>query len=106
MNKENIIKDENKSIAKVLVAPMNEEANEYALKVGTNLRENNINTEVFLEDKKFKAKLKYADKLCIPYVIVIGEDEIKNKKVTLKDMVSGEQETLKVEEAAKKIKSE
>ena len=106
LNKENIIKDENKSIAKVLVAPMDETLNEYALEVGTKLRDNDINTEVFLEDKKFKAKLKYADKLAIPYVIVIGEDEAKDNKVTLKNMISGEQETLKVEEATKKIKSE
>ncbi len=106
LNKENIIKDENKSIAKVLVAPMDETLNEYALEVGTKLRDNDINTEVFLEDKKFKAKLKYADKLAIPYVVVIGEDEAKDNKVTLKNMISGEQETLKVEEATKKIKSE
>ena len=106
LNKENIIKDENKSIAKVLVAPMDETLNEYALEVGTKLRDNDINTEVFLEDKKFKAKLKYADKLAIPYVVVIGEDEAKDNKITVKNMVSGEQETLKVEEAAKKIKLE
>ena len=106
LNKENIIQDENKSIAKVLVAPMDETLNEYALEVGTLLRENGINTEVFLDDKKFKAKLKYADKLSIPYVAVIGEDEMQSNKVTLKDMVSGEQETLRVEETVKKIKSE
>lgn len=85
---------------------MDETVNEYALEVGTKLRDNDINTEVFLENKKFKAKLKYADKLAIPYVIVIGEDEAKDNKVTLKNMVSGEQETLKVEETIKKIKSE
>lgn len=85
---------------------MDETLNEYALEVGTKLRDNDINTEVFLEDKKFKAKLKYADKLAIPYVVVIGEEEAENNKVTLKNMVSGEQETLKIEEVAQKIKSE
>ena len=76
----------------------------YALDVATTLRDNNINTEVFLEDKKLKAKFKYADKLHIPYVAVIGEEEIKTNTVTLKDMQSGEQEKLSIEEIIKKIK--
>lgn len=75
----------------------------YALDVATTLRENSINTEVFLEDKKLKAKFKYADKLCIPYVIVIGEEERTNNKVTLKNMETGEQRTITLEEAIKEI---
>lgn len=76
----------------------------YALDVATSLRNADINTEVFLEDKKLKAKFKYADKLHIPYVAVIGEDEIKNNTITLKDMTTGEQETVSVEDAINKIK--
>ncbi len=83
---------------------MDENLNEYAIEVGSKLRNNDINTEVFLEDKKFKAKLKYADKLSIPYVIVIGEEEAEKNKVTLKNMTSGEQETISVEEAIEKLK--
>ena len=59
---------------------------------------------LYLENKKIKAKFKYADRLAIPYVIVIGEDEIANNTVTLKNMQTGEQETLKIEEVIKKIK--
>lgn len=76
----------------------------YALDVATTLRENNINTEVFLEDKKPKAKFKYADKLCIPYVVVIGEEEIEKKIVTLKNMTTGEQNQMKVEDIIKEIR--
>lgn len=76
----------------------------YALDVATTLRENSINTEVFLEDKKLKAKFKYADKLCIPYVIVIGEEEILKNEVTFKNMVSGEQKTVSLEEIIKEIR--
>ena len=65
----------------------------YALDVATKLRDEGINTEVFLEDKKLKTKFKYADKLSIPYVAVIGEDEIKSNTVTLKNMKTGEQKT-------------
>lgn len=71
MKKENILENTKKSISKVLVAPMTEEETEYALDIGGAFRENDINTEVFLEDKKLKAKFKYADKLNIPYVVVL-----------------------------------
>ena len=57
-----------------------------------------INTEIYLNDKKLKAKFKYADKLEIPYVIVMGEDEIKSGEITLKDMKTGEEEKLPIDE--------
>lgn len=91
------------SIAKVLVISMVEDMSK-SLETATKLRENGINAEVYLEDKKIKAKFKYADRLKIPYVIVVGEDEIANNVVTLKNMQTGEQETLTIEEAIKKIK--
>lgn len=103
IDKENIISNENKSISKVLVVSMENEGIGYALDVGANLRNANINTEVFLEDKKLKAKFKYADKLHIPYVIVIGEEERTNNTVTLKNMETGEQKTITLEEAIKEI---
>lgn len=104
IDKENILKNENKSISKVLVISMNEEQIGYALDVATTLRNANINTEVFLEDKKIKSKFKYADKLNIPYVAVIGEDEMKTNTVTLKNMESGEQKSLLLDEVIKEIK--
>ena len=97
IDKENILENENKSISKVLVVAMEESQIGYALDVATSLRNDDINTEVFLEDKKLKAKFKYADKLHIPYVAVVGEDEIKNNTVTLKNMQTGEQKTLTLE---------
>ena len=103
LNELNALKEEQNSIAKVLVISMLED-NSKALEVATVLRNENINAEVYLENKKIKAKFKYADRLAIPYVIVIGEDEIVNNTVTLKNMQTGEQETLKIEEAIKKIK--
>ena len=102
LNELNALKEEQNSIAKVLVVSMVED-NSKALEVATELRSENINAEVYLENKKIKAKFKYADRLAIPYVIVIGEDEIANNTVTLKNMQTGEQETLKIEEVIKKI---
>lgn len=104
MKKEEILKNENKSVSKVLVVSMTQEEMEYSLEVATALREKGINTEVFLEDKKLKAKFKYADKLNIPYVAVIGEEEAKNKIITLKNMETGEQETGDLSKIIEKIK--
>ena len=51
------------------------------------LRENNINAELWLEsDTKMEKQLKYADKKGIPYVVIIGPDEVKNNTVTLKNL--------------------
>ena len=61
---------------------------------------------MYLEDKKIKAKFKYADKLKIPYVAVIGEEEEKNGTVSLKNMVTGEQEEISVDRAIEILKKE
>ncbi len=103
LKKENILNEKESSIAKVLVTPMSSNEIGYSLEVAKELREKDINVDVFLEDKKLKAKFKYADKLNIPYVAVIGEDEVKENKVTLKNMETGEQETLDIKEMIDKI---
>ena len=59
--------------------------------IATELRNSNINTEVYMENKKIKAKFKYADKLNIPFVIILGESEIETNTVSLKNMITGEQ---------------
>lgn len=103
LNELQAIETSKKSISKVLVVSMIEDQSK-ALEIGNVLRNAGIETENYLEDKKIKAKFKYADKLQIPYVIVIGEDEVANNVVTLKNMQTGEQETISIEEAIEKIK--
>lgn len=98
----NIIKEEKRSISRVLVVSMTENLDK-ALEIGEKLRNAGINTDVYLEDKKIKAKFKYADKLQIPYVAIIGEEEEKNGTVSLKNMKTGEQEEIKVEDLINKI---
>lgn len=102
LNELQAIKEEQKSISKVLVVSMVEDMTK-PIEVATFLRENNIPTEVYIGNKKIKAKFKYADRLQIPFVIVIGEDEITNNVVTLKNMETGEQETLKIEDLKAKL---
>ncbi|MCI8961822.1 MAG: histidine--tRNA ligase [Clostridia bacterium] len=100
--KEGLIKSEKTSISKVLVLPMTNNL-EKCMEVTSKLREAKINTEIYLEDKKIKAKFKYADKLNIPFAVVIGDDEIANNKVTLKNMTTGEQEALPIENVIEKL---
>ena len=97
LNELNIIKADRKSVADILIIPMVENLEE-PIKLATKLRSVGINTEIYLNDKKLKAKFKYADKLEIPYVIVVGEDEIKSQEITLKDMKTGNEQKLPIDE--------
>lgn len=100
----NILKEKEESISKVLVVSMTENISR-ALEVATKTRDEGINTDVYLEDKKIKAKFKYADRLKIPYVAVIGEEEEKNGTVTLKNMATGEQEEMSIENMIEILKN-
>ena len=97
LNELNVINASKKSIAEILIIPMVEDL-EQPIMLATKLRNAGINTEIYLNDKKLKAKFKYADKLKIPYVIVIGEDEIKTQTIKLKNMETGEEKELPLEE--------
>ena len=97
LNELNLIKTNKKSISDVLIIPMTEDLST-AIKIATKLRNQGIKTEIYLNNKKLKAKFKYADKLEIPYVIVIGEDEIQNNVVKLKDMKTGEEKEIQMDE--------
>ena len=103
LNDMNLIKVQRKSISKVLVVSMVSDLSQ-AIETANKLREAGINTEVYFDDKKIKAKFKYADKLRIPYVIVIGEDEIKSGTLTLKNMETGEQVGKTIEEIIELMK--
>ena len=103
LNEKGLIKPERNSISEVIVISMADDYME-AAKIATKLRNENINTQIYLGDKKIKAKMKYADRLHIPYAIIIGEEEIKTNKVTLKNMKNGEQTMLTLENAIEKIK--
>ncbi len=100
----NILNEKDESISKVLVVSMTDDISR-ALEVATKIRDEGINTDVYLENKKIKAKFKYADKLKIPYVAVIGEEEEKNGTVSLKNMESGEQEEMSVEKMIEILKN-
>ena len=90
LNELNIIKADKKSISDILIIPMTENMS-VPLELGTELRKLKVNTEIYLNNKKIKAKMKYADKLEIPYVVVIGDNEIETSKVKVKEMATGKE---------------
>ena len=82
----------------VLVLPMTEELSP-AIDAATALRRADIRTQLYTEPKKFKAKMNYADKLGVPYVLFLGEDEIAAGMVSCKNMTTGAQTKLPVADA-------
>lgn len=95
---------ETASPADVMILPMTDDMGA-AIELATRLRDNGIRAQLNCEKKKFKAKITYADKLSIPYVVFMGEDEIKNNIVALKELATGEQTNTGFDEALERIKT-
>jgi len=89
--------------ADVLVTLWNEETAGESLKLASDLRQNGLRVTVYPQADKLGKQFKYADQINAPFVCVLGETEIAENKVTLKNMKSGDQETISVEEAIKKL---
>lgn len=104
LNESGWLNDKLKSPADVLIIPMTEDVDK-AVEISAAIREAGISNQIYLEQKKFKAKIGYADKLAIPFCIFLGEDEIASDKVTLKNMMDGTQDTITLDEAINKVKS-
>lgn len=105
LNELGLIKAEKASMSDVLVIPMVDDLSKPII-LANSLREKNINTEIYLNDKKLKAKLKYADKLQIPYVIIVGEDEINSGVISVKNMITGEEKKANILEDGENINVE
>ncbi len=100
-----IIKAESSSLVKALVIPMGIDM-EYTLKAAGNIRNAGIPVDVYYAEKGMKAKMKYANKLGIPFAVIIGEDEVKSNTVMLKNMISGEQKAVALDNIAEEIKTQ
>ena len=94
----------NTAPADVLILPMTDDLSQ-AIALATALRENGIRTQLHCENKKFKQKIAYADKLGIPYVIFLGEDEINAGVVACKELATGEQTKLDAKATIYRIKA-
>jgi histidyl-tRNA synthetase len=78
--------------ADALIIPMTDDLS-HAVALATQMRGAGIRATIYGEDRKFKAKIGYADKLGIPFTVFLGEDEIREGKITVKNMSTGEQTT-------------
>ena len=90
--------------ADVMILPMSENIGA-SIELATRLREAGIRVQLNGEKKKFKAKIGYADKLAIPYVIFMGDDEIASGQVALKELATGEQTNSTFDEAVARIRA-
>ncbi len=87
----------------VLFVNFGEKEIDHILPIANKLREKGIACEVYPDEAKLKKQFKYADSKNIRFVAVIGEEEISNNNIQLKDMISGEQEKLTPEEIISKL---
>ena len=90
--------------ADALVLPMGGEPGP-AITLAEALRSEGLRVQLYGEQKKFKQKMAYADKLGVPFAVLLGEDEIAAGKCSVKNMRTGEQVTLTPAEAAEHIKA-
>lgn len=102
LDEQGLLNKDSFSSADVLIIPLVEDL-QRPIGIASKFRERGIKTELYTEKRKLKAKLSYADKIRVPYVILLGEDEINSNKLTLRDMQSGEQQGVSLEEAAELI---
>jgi len=95
---------ESKTKTRVLVTLFDELTRNASLDVAKNLRSAGINTEIFFDVGGLKKQFKYADKKGIPYVVILGPDEVARKEVSLKNLKSGEQSNVTLEKLIEILK--
>lgn len=98
-----IIEAEENSLIDIMIIPM-KGYEDNGIELSSKLREEGIYTQVYFENAKLGRKFSYADKLNIPYVVVIGEDEVKSKEYSLRNMKSGDQEKMQAEDIIGRLK--
>lgn len=101
-----LVKEGSSTVSQVVVIPMEETRTDTAIETARVLRESGIKAEIYSEEGKLRKKLNYVNKVGAPWLVLIGENEEKENKVTIKNMTSGEQWTTGIEEAVKIIKPE
>jgi len=104
MNELNLYPETVASSTKVMFVNFGEAEEKYALPLLAKVRVAGINAEIYPDYAKIKKQFDYANKKQIPFVVVIGSEEMQSSQLTLKNMISGEQEKVGVEELIKKLK--
>ncbi len=97
--------DLNTAPADLLLLPMTDDLS-HAIALATRFRQAGLRVQLYTEQRKFKAKMSYADKTGVPFVVFLGEDEIREGVVACKDMVSGEQTKLDFQGTLDRVRAE
>ncbi|AKP49833.1 histidine--tRNA ligase [Cyclobacterium amurskyense] len=100
----NMFPDDEVERTKIMLAYFGEEERDACLGIVASLRKAGIAAEIFPDLAKIKKQFNYAGKKGIPFVGVVGSDELENNTISLKDMASGEQQSITLEEVIEKIK--
>ena len=104
LNDMNYLSDTYASAVDVMLLPMTEDLKP-AIALSESFRKEGLRTQLYLEGGKFKSKMHYADRMGVPFVVFLGEDEINEGVVSFKDMASGEQQKMPFEQAVSALKA-
>jgi len=100
----NLFPTDNLSSINVMIANFGNATADFCLRLLHSIRQHGIAAIYYPEEVKMKKQFEYADALNIPYVVIIGEDEMKQEKVSVKSMKTGEQEMLSIHQLTNKLK--
>jgi histidyl-tRNA synthetase len=89
----------------LFIAALGEDAREFAFSVCNNLRKDGIRAETDLSGKSLKSQMKYSNKLGSMYTLIVGEEELKEKKAQIRNMEDGTQEIVNFDDIIEHIKS-
>ncbi len=104
MEEQNLFAENTQYITKLLFINFDQESQNYCLPLLKKLREAGVNAEIYPHTNKLGKQMTYANNKNIPYVVLAGSDEISSQKLTLKDMISGEQKQLSFDEVLEIVK--
>lgn len=103
MDELGLFPEENLDNTKVLITYFDQNGFTYGLKVLNRLREVGISSELYPDDAKIKKQFTYADKKQVPFVVILGDNEIAEEKVSLKDLQTGKQEVLTIDDLLERL---
>ena len=99
-------KTDKKSHLDIFVAPISDDVSAKAFEITQTLRRNDIKADVDLNSKKFKKLMNYADKIKVPKIAIVGAKDLENNQITIKDMKSGQQELVDLNNIVNYIRGE
>ncbi len=105
MSELNLFPEESSATSKVMFVNFGEEEEKFCLKLVQEIRKEGISAELYPDSVKMKKQMKYADQKSIPAVVLIGQDEIKTGLFTFKNMKSGEQQKVNMQELISILKA-